>query len=237
MKNRTPVYIICSPSGRVGKTTTARLLADYFLLSGRSFVGFDTDPHEPVFATRFPQQVVVADLNTVQGNMALFDPLLVNDEVPKVVDLWHRSMEGFFALLEDTEFVAEARRASVEPVLLFMADGSVHSAEVAEGLARRYPEVTMVTVINEGAAPLGEVSLDLLARYPASRIFKIAALDPILRQTIEAPGFSLSRFILAPPTGMSIVVRSGLKSWLARILAQFQSFEFSMTLEQTEHLG
>ncbi len=118
-----------------------------------------------------------------------------------------------------------------------MADGSVHSVEVAEGLARRYPDVTMVIVVDEGAAPLGEVNLDQLARYPESRTFRIAALDPVLRQTIEASGFSLSRFILAPPTGMSIVVRSGLKSWLARIFAQFQSFELSMTLEQTEHLG
>jgi hypothetical protein len=118
-----------------------------------------------------------------------------------------------------------------------MADGSAHSVEIAAGLAHRYPDVTMVIVIDEGAVPLGEVNLDQLGRYPASRTFRIAALDPILRQTIEAPGFSLSRFILAPPTGMSIVVRSGLKSWLGRILAQFQSFEFSMTLEQTEHLG
>jgi hypothetical protein len=237
MKSRTPAYIVCSFNGRVGKTMTARLLADYFLLSKRSFAGFDTDAHEPAFATRFPQQVVVADLNTVQGNMALLDPLLLNDEVPKIVDLWHRSMHGFFSLLEDTEFVDEARRAGVEPILLFMVDGSPHAAEVADELARRYPDVTLVTVINEGAAPYGEVSLDQLARYPAGRTFRIAALDPILLQTIEVSGFSLSRFVLAPPTGMSIVVRSGLKSWLGRILAQFQSFELSMTFEQTEHFG
>jgi hypothetical protein len=237
MKSRTPAFIVCSLSGRVGKTMTARLLADYFLLSGRSFAGFDTDAFEPAFATWFPQQVVVADLNTVQGRMALLDPLLVNDDVPKVIDLWHRSMEGFFALLEDTQFVAEARRVSVEPVLLFMADGSLHSADVADRLMARYPDVTMVTVVNEGAAPFGEVGLDQLARYPASRTFRIAALDPILQRTIEVSGFSLSRFVLAPPSGMSIVVRSGLKAWLGRVLAQFQSFELSMTLEQTEHFG
>jgi hypothetical protein len=237
MKSRTYIYIVCSPVGRVGKTTAARLLADYFLLSGRNFSGFDTDPREPVFARWFPDQVAVVDLSTVQGNMALFDPLLVNDGVPKIVDLWHRSWDGFFSVLSDTEFIAEARRVSVEPVWLYVVDGSAYSIGVANDLADCYPDVGMVTVNNEGAAPLGEASFDQLARYPAIRTFKIGALDPILRQTMETAHFSLSRFMLAPPTGMSIVVRSGLRSWYGRVLAQFQSFELNTTLEGAEHLG
>jgi hypothetical protein len=237
MKSRTFVYFVCSPVGRVGKTTTARLLADYFLLGGRTFVGCDTDPREPVFASWFVDRVAVVDLNTVRGNMALFDPLLVNDGVPKIVDLWHRSWDKFFTVLRDTEFVAESRRVSVEPVWLFLVDGSSYSVEVAEELVQAYPDVTMVAVHNEGAAPLGAASFSELARYPASRTFKIAALDPVLQQTIESANFSLSRFIPAPPTGMSIVVRSGLRSWLGRIFAQFHSFELSTALEEAEHLG
>lgn len=235
MKNRTFVFIICSPIGRVGKTVTARLLGDYFLLSGRTFVGFDTDAHEPSFAARFPQEVVASDPNTIQGQMALIDPLLVPDGVAKIVDLWHRSFEGFFTLLDHTDFIAEARKLAIEPVLLYLADGSPRSVEAASHLANRYPDLQMVLVKNEGTVP-GLEDREEFARYPG-RSFKIAALDPVLRQMIDEPGFSLSRFMLMPPTNISIVVRAGLREWLWRVFSQIKSFELRMTLEETEHLG
>ena len=234
MKTKTLVFIICSPAGRVGKSMVARLLGDYFLASNRTFLGFDTDPHEPVLAARFPQQVIVADLTTVQGQMALIDPLLVNDDIPKIIDLWHRSMEGFFTLVDQTDFIAEATKVGVEPVFLFIADASTRSLDAATRLAARYPDQQMIVVENAGAAPL---SRDQLARYPADRIFKVGALDPVLRLAIEDPEFSLSQFMLAPPSNMSIVVRSGLRDWLARIFSQLRSYELRLALEQAEHLG
>jgi hypothetical protein len=234
MKTRTLVFIVCSPAGRVGKSMIARLLSDYFLASKRSFLGFDTDPHEPVFATRFPQHVIVSDLSVVQGQMALFDPLLVNDEVPKIIDLWHRSMDSFFSLVDQTDFIAEAISAGVEPVIFYIADASTRSLEAAVRLSDRYPDQQMVTVENAGPAPL---SRGQLARYPANRIFKVGVLDPVLRHAIESPNFSLSSFLLSPPPSMSIVVRSGLREWLMRVFSQLRSFELRLTLEQAEHLG
>src|SRR5579883_467619 len=236
MRSRTLAFIVCSPTGRVGNTILARLLADYFLLSGRSFVGFDTDAHEPGFAASFPDEVVVSDLTTIQGQMGLIDPLLVADGVPKIVDLWHRSFDGFFTLLEHTDFMAEARGQGIEPVLLYLADGSPRSIDAAGRLADRYPDLQIILVGNDGTVP-GLESRAQFYHYPQTRTFKIAALDPVLRQTIDERGFSLSRFMMMPPTHMSIVVRAGLREWLWRIFSQFKSFELRMTLEETEHLG
>ncbi len=236
MKNRTFVFIVCSPVGRTGKTTTARLLGDYFLLSGRTFVGFDTDAHEPSFAARFPHEVIVSDLNTIQGQMALIDPLLVPDGVPKIIDLWHRSLDSFFTLLDHTDFVAEARKLAIEPVILYLAEGSSRTVETASRLSTRYPDLQIVIVMNEGTAPGLEGHAEF-GRDPDGRSFKITALDRVLQQTIEEPGFSLSRFMLMPPVNMSIVVRAGLREWLWRIFSQFKSFELRTTLAESEHLG
>jgi hypothetical protein len=233
MKSRTFVFIVCSPVGRAGKTMTARLLGDYFLLSGRTFVGFDTDAHEPSFAARFPQEVIVSDLNTIQGQMALIDPLLVPDGMPKIVDLWHRSFDGFLTLLDHTEFVAEARKLAIEPVVLYLAEGSPRSVETATRLAARYPDLQIILVMNEGTAPALAGHEELVG----NRSFKITALDPVLLQTIEEPGFSLSGFMLMPPVNMSIVVRAGLREWLWRIFSQFKSFELRTALAESEHLG
>ncbi len=234
MTARTLVFIVCSLSGRVGKTTTARLLGDYFLASRRSFRGFDTDAHEPSFALRFPEEVSIADLNTIQGQMALIDPLLADDQVPKIIDLWHRALEAFFALVDHTGFVAEARSRGVEPILLYVDDGSSRAAEVVARIAARYPDLQVVTVQNEIA---GQEASGEPGAPQTWRSFKIGKLDPMLQATIDEPGFSLSRFMLAPPPAMSIVLRAALRDWIWRIFSQFKSFELRMTLSETEHLG
>jgi hypothetical protein len=77
-------------------------------------------------------------------------------------------IDDFFNLLEDTQFLAEARRISVEPIMFFLTDPSERSAVVAAFLAEHYPDITMVGVNNEGGAPLGEAALELLASYPTA---------------------------------------------------------------------
>jgi hypothetical protein len=234
MRTRTFVFIVCSLSGRVGKTMMARLLGDYYLASRRDFRGFDTDTHEPGFALRFPERVVLADLNTIQGQMALIDPLLADDGGPKIVDLWHRTLEPFFAVIDNTGFVAEALGRGVEPILLYVDDGTPRTAQVMARIAERYPDLQLVLVENEigGGGSAGGFGLP-----QAARSFRLGTLDPILRAAIDEPGFSLSRFMLAPPPEMSIVLRAALRDWIWRIFSQFKSFELRMTLSETEHLG
>ncbi len=237
MKSPTFVFIICSAGSRVGKTTMARLLADYFILGGRQFAGFDTHSYEPEFAERFPQQVALVDLNSVQGQMALFDPLLVHDEVPKIIDLWHQGAAPFFMLWDHMDFVAEARRIGVEPIVFLFAEPSPRSLAIASRIIDRHPDLTMIAVNNEGALLPGGLSRDELARYRAGRTFTMGQLDPILRDVVEVQNFSFSRFMLAPPFGMSIVVRACLKSWILQMVTQFQSLELGIALESTAHLG
>jgi len=232
MTARTFVYIVCSLTGRVGKTTVARLLGDYFLASRRSFRGFDTDAHESDFALRFPEQAVVADLTVIQGQMALIDPLLEDDGVPKIIDLWHRALEGFFSLVDQTDFMAEARARGVEPILLYVDDGPPRAAEVVARIEARYPDLQVILVRNEVASP--EAGAEPSAPQTL-RSFRIGKLDPVLRAIIDEPGFSLSRFMLAPPADMSIVLRAALRDWIWRIFSQFKSFELRMTLSETEH--
>lgn len=236
MRRRTLVYIACSPHRHVGTTTAARLLADYFAYTNRPFLAFDTDAHESAFAAGFPREAKVADVNAIQGQITMFDQLLVHDDVAKIVDVWSHSYPAFFAISREIGFFEEARRLCVEPILLFVADRHSSSIEAAQMLKRHWPDLSMVIVNNEGAAPLGCDIYDHLARYPSERTFQIPPLDAAFWDIIDDPGFSLSRFLVAPPNGMSIVLRSGLRSWLARIFAQFQSFELRMAMQDTEYL-
>jgi hypothetical protein len=237
MLRRTYAYIVCSPHPRVGTTTAARLFADYLLHQRRNFEGFDTDPHEAPFATRFPQEVRITDLTAIQGQISLFDRLLVHDEVPKIVDVWNRSFKQFFSIAREVGFIEEARRLSIEPIVLFMIDDSNASLEAVIQMTTTWPDLSIVIVNNEGAAPLGENPHDILDLYPVERNFLIPPLDPIVQRAIDKPGFSLSRFMLAPPSDMSIVVRSALRVWLNRTFAQFNSFELRMAMSDTPFLS
>ncbi|MBI3275478.1 MAG: hypothetical protein HYZ60_05960, partial [Methylocystis sp.] len=200
MRRRTIVFIVCSPHARTGVSTTARLLTDFYLARNQPVEGFDTDPHEPTYGPLFGDVVRVIDATDIRGQIALFDRLLVHDEIPKVVDVWHRSYERFFATVKDIGFIEEARRSGVEPVVLFHADATETALAGALALAAAWRDQTMIVVNNEGAAPLGAKAHEILARYPARRKFVIAALNGPIAKALEVPGFSLSRFLLAAPS-------------------------------------
>ena len=227
MRSRTYAFIICSPHGRTGVTTMARLLADYYLHTGRPFTGYDTDPHESPFAGHFPQAVTVADLGTIQGQIGLFDNLLTDDRTTRIVDVWSRSWKQFFDIAAETDFFAEAARRDVTPFVFFLADGTEASVEAAEALRAAYPDVALAVVGNEGAAPIGEGAVDHLSRYPAEHTFEIKALDPLVRRVMEAPDFSFSQFLAEPDGPMSIVVRATLRGWLLRGLPAIAEFRIA----------
>ncbi len=237
MKRNASVFIVCSPHPRVGASSLARLLGDHFLFTGRGFLGFDTDPHETPFATRFPHEARVVDLAAIGGQISLFDRLLVPEETPKIVDVWNRSFLQFFTIVREVGFFEEAQRLSVEPVVVYVVDESSSCLEAANHIHQQWPTLKMVIVNNEGAAPLGHRALDILARYPGQTTFQIPQLDAIVQREIERAGFSLSRFLLAPPSSMSIVVRTALRNWLTRIFAQFQTYELREAMNETRILG
>jgi hypothetical protein len=236
MQQRTRVYICCSPHRRTGATTTARLLSDYFIVNGRNFAGFDTDPQEPDYGARFPHAVAIVDSTKVQGQVAMFDRLLVYDETPKIVDVRHRFYERFLDTIEEIGFMEEALTAMAQPIMLFHADATEASLAASLALARRWPDLCMVIVTNKGAAPLGHDALDILAQFPSPRRFVISALDPTSTARLEASDFSLSHFLLTPPADMSIVVRTSLRAWIAPIFSQFQTFEVRTAMEGAQFL-
>jgi hypothetical protein len=236
MEQRTRVYICCSPHKRTGATTTARLLTDYLLFNGRSFSGFDTDPHEPDYGARFPQNVTIVDAARVEGQVAMFDKLLVHDEQPKIVDVWHRSYGRFIETMGQIGFMDEARQAMVQPIVLFHADASSASLAASLALSARWPELSIVIVTNKGVAPLGPDASDILAQFPSSRRIIIGALDASARECFEAPNFSLSNFLAAPPSDMSIVTRTGLRAWAAPVFTQFQTFELQASMQGAQFL-
>ena len=236
MSRRTLVFFVCSPHGRTGVTTAARLLTDYYLSRGAPVEGFDTDSREPCYALRFPKLARVVDLGDVRGQIALFDRLLIADDTPKIVDVWSRSFDQLFSTIAEIGFLEEARRAGVEPIVLFQTDGSHTAASNARLLTTTWPDLWLTAIHNEGAAPLAPDAPAILANYPMRGKLVIPSLESAIARALDDVDLSLSDFLREPPPQMSIVVRAALKAWIFPIFTQFQSFELRLSLQSSRFL-
>lgn len=187
---QTPVYIVCSPRPRVGKTLVARLLTEFLYAEHHGVAAFDINANEPSLIDYLPRVTQTADISDTRGQMALMDGLIEHDEMPKVIDLGAPSFDGFFRMAAEIGFFKEALRRDVLPIVLFIADGERATQRAFEMVRDRFPEAALVAVDNEHIT-WGEVS----PAYRGVRQLRIAALPPFFKSIIERPTFSFTQFL------------------------------------------
>src|SRR5690349_14622076 len=93
--------IVASLHARTGKTLLARVLADYFILSGIRPLLFDTDTTERTLHAAFPYDTVVVDPAEVRDQMILFDTLAAHSRLARVVDVAHHAQRKFFKVMQN----------------------------------------------------------------------------------------------------------------------------------------
>ena len=169
--------------------------------------------------------------------MFLFDSLLLNDRTWKIVDLWSRSWRQFFTLAYDTGFIDEAARLEIEPVFVLVVNNSDECKAAAEFILKLWPDVNFVIVRNYGALEKSESETNSGIEFPPVPVLEIPALDQTIAQFVERPDLSLSKFHLARPPGVSIVIRSGIDRWLSHIFQDLQRLELRLSLRSIGSLG
>ena len=225
-KRHTFVYLVCSPLGRVGKTLTARLVMDYYLSGDRFPLAFDTNHLDPGLAPVFPAETNVVDLTSTRGQMELFDRLVVADEIPKVVDLWHVSYEVFFRQAQEFEFFEEAWRRGIEPVVVLLTDERERFAQEVKNLSAHWRGLKIVLIHNEA-----------LTKLPQEAVYGLPELDVVVRRALDQPKILLDRIIREPSSDTSFVIVSRVRSLLAPFFDQFESLERKLVLENASFLG
>jgi hypothetical protein len=143
-----PAAIVASLHARTGKTLLSRVLGDYFALSGRPPLVFDTDVTEQTLRASFPFDTVVIDLTETRDQMTLFDTLARRAPEARVVDVSHHAFRRFFKVMYESQFAAEAHTRGVEPIIFYMADRGIDSYEEALALRARFDDCAFVLVDN-----------------------------------------------------------------------------------------
>lgn len=224
-RRRTTLFILCSPRPRVGRTLIARMLTEFLLADGRQAEAFDLNPGDPALSDFLPAHTTPVAIGDTFGQMALFDHLIIADGRPKVVDVGHTHFDPFFDLMDEINFLAEAKLRAIDIVILYVAENHARSAEAFLRLQRRFPGVLLVAVHNQA---IEAYDID---EFPAAESdglpMQVAALSPHLQGVVERPGFSFAAYLAEvadAPTGLS--------AWIGRIFIAFRDLELRLMLEQ-----
>ncbi len=220
-----PLYVVCSPHRGVGKTLVARLLAEFHLLEGRTVTAFDLADEGPQLSNFLPQTTTAADISGIIGQMALFDRLIAEKEAVQVIDVSHRTFNGFFSVAQKIGFFEEARRRGIDPLILYLIDPDPRSAEVYGVLRRWFPEAALLPVRNHRVAkgiPYCSAFLNA-SSVPVSLEFPVLSTSAQVR--IDEPSFSFARFGRSVPTRPADRRDVELQAWTKRSFLQFRELD------------
>ena len=219
----TLVYIICSPRPLVGKTLIARLLSEFLLLKNGTVNAFDINLKEPSLLDYLPKITETADVDNTYGKMQLMDRLIIDDGVPKVIDLGFHAFDEFFKMSEEIGFLKEAARRRIAPVILFMADTDRVSARGHELLREQIPPANLVTVDNEWV-----LRGELPAVMSHGRLLRMAALPSFLKIYIDRLTFSFTDYLRNEKDSST-----ELHQWVRRNYLSFRELELSLILQKS----
>jgi hypothetical protein len=231
-RRATPVFIIATPRPLTGKTFLARLFTDFLRLDGGRVKAFDLNPSEGALVEFLPAVTVKADLGSTRAQMSLFDRLIIDDGIAKVIDLGHGSFERFFALSDEIGFLPEARRRAIETIILFPADPHPAAVRAYAVLMARLPTTIVVPVFNE-AITKGQKFRD---QYPIARAaavpLHIPLLQPGLQAQVAKTRHSFVEFHTQLPVAIPIGHALELRAWTRRVFLEFREFELRLLLEK-----
>jgi hypothetical protein len=222
-RRRQPVYIICSPRSRVGRSVLARLLTEYVLSDGRRALAFDVNPEDRALARHLPLHALPGSIADTRGQMALFDRLIVNDGSVKVVDVAGDQFQQFFDVIYQIGFLAEARARGLDVILLFVVGDDRKSDAAYRRLLIRREQFTVVPVENPGvAAPPAPTAPPLPHASPP---LIVPVLPPTLRSVAERPDFSFADCIRRPSE-----YPLALAEWVGRMFLAFRDLELRLQI-------
>jgi len=229
---RSALYIVASPRPQVGKTFAARLIADFLRVEHRAMRAFDLNPHGEALRDYLPVATTAADIGDTRGQVALFDRLIADDGVAKVVDVGHAAFERFFAIAEEIELFAEARRRAIVPLVLFAADPHPIAATAYAELQRRLRDVVLIAVLNEGILKGRKVREQFPFTRAAAVPLQLPALAPLLKRQMDDAACSFADLNDRLPAAIPVALGYELQAWTRRAFVELREIDLRLLLEE-----
>jgi hypothetical protein len=214
--------------GGVGKTTVARLVADFLASRDAAFRAFDAEGPAGQLLRFHSAQTAPVEVESASGIAPVLDFLM--DGNPRrlaLVDLGARSGEDLKEWLYKGGALEEAEAGSLGITVVYVLGGAVDSVgHLKECFAALGADVSYVIVKNFGVAAkfdvydASNVRQDLLAA--GAREISIPALDGTVYQSVDKASVPFSSFIEGEGTAAGFTERRYCRTWLRECFAALE---------------
>ena len=133
--------------------------------------------------------------------------------------------KNFFTVVQEIRFFEEARRRSIEPLILFIIDPDPRSAKAYGMLRHQLSQASLLPVRNQikTAAIPHDVARPNANIAPTS--LDIPLLTFPLRALVDRQSFSLSRHRGTSAADLPVLLKDELSRWVERVFFQIRMLE------------
>ncbi len=224
MEPKSHIYIVCSDQTRNGKTLFARILTDFLVLQDGSPFVIDLDAPGGGICEYYPETSEVFDIQSVPGQMEMFDWMLATPGRDYVLDVPARFLDKLFTVMDDINFLEGAGAQGFEINIFYLVEGSTKSLTTARMMHDNFTVDRFFVVrhdtMDEELKDFKKLSIfnELIGQGQ----IVLPQLDSDVLEEIERETFSFSEFIAGEEGDMDAKTQFKLASFLEVIIAGLQ---------------
>jgi hypothetical protein len=225
------IHFIGGEKGGVGKSLTARLLAQYFIDRELPFTGFDTDRSHGALLRFYADFSAPALLDQHDSLDPIVEAALEQPEHRVLVDLAAQTLRPVEQWLEQADFVDFAEENGLQLTWWHVMDNGRDSADLLRQWLDTFGDrVPLVLVLNEVRGDRFEIleTSGLLeqAETLGARVVRLRRLPDAIMQKIDRQSSSFWAAVNHPDravSGLGLLDRQRVKVWLQRTYDAFDA--------------
>lgn len=224
------VHFVGGEKGGVGKSMTARVLAQYYIDKDTPFLGFDCDSSHATFSrfySDFASPIIIGEEDSLDGMLASIEEYPERD---LIIDLAAQAAEPLGKWIEETDVFGLLDEMGYQVCLWHVMDDGADSVALLDKLLEHYPQDSVDFVIVQNLGRGTDFS-----RFQKSDTYKkalerdalIIELPKLQTKLTQKIDFNNSSFwsVANDRSIMNIAERQRMKVWLRN------------TYEQLDRLG
>jgi hypothetical protein len=226
----TSINFIGGEKGGVGKSVTARLLAQYFIDHNRPFSGFDTDRSHHTFARFYEGFASPVLVDTFEGLDATVEGFEVNPHSSAIVDMAAQTLAPLARWIKESNLMEVFEGLGVKVNFWQVVDDGRDSSDLLGTLIDTFGQgPSYIVVLNEGRGSdfslLQSSSSMMKAAAAQAKVIALPRLQDACMRKMDAQNTSFWNAInnRSGQHALGMLERQRVKNWLTQVYAGFDT--------------
>ena len=216
--------------GGVGKSVTARLLAQYFIDRGQPFTGYDTDRSHHSFTRFYADYAAPVAVDSFEGLDTVVNGFEHNPQQSVIVDMAAQTLAPLARWIEESQLFEVFAELGVGVNFWHVMDDGRDSSDLLGQLVDRFgSRARYIVVQNQGRGSDFSLMLNspalAQARALGARVITLPRLQEAAMRKIDSRSASFWQAVndKSGPDALGLLERQRVKSWLAAANTAFDT--------------